>query len=159
MNPDCLNERNLILLHYGESPDGITVEAATAHLTNCAACRSRRDQLAADLLRIPTAGEPDPAVITRMAARVSERLDRKRRWMPLTGGATAGVIALAVAIIVWTPTGQLPAPNPPPRVVTSESPFVGPLQPVIREATLDLDFLEQLDLLEELETLRALEGV
>ena len=30
---------------------------------------------------------------------------------------------------------------------------------MIRQATLDLDLLDQLDLLEELETLRAIEGV
>lgn len=171
MKPDCLNERDLTLLHYGETPDGITPEAAAVHLASCTACRARREQLAAALARIPTSPDPDPVVATRIAARVNERLGQKRRWLPVAGAATAGAIALTMALIVWVPNNRQPAtidqqqiadnqpPTPGPRVTGSEQLFVGPPQPVIRQATLELDLLDKLDLLEELETLRAIEGV
>ncbi|TLM64490.1 MAG: hypothetical protein FDZ69_11785 [Deltaproteobacteria bacterium] len=155
MKPDCLSERDLILLHYGEAPDRITPEAAADHLASCDRCRSKRDRLAADLRRIPAMADPDPVVATRIAARVSERLaQRPRRW-PLVGAAAAGAVALAMAVAVWLP-GAPPATtvNRPP-AAAGEAPFVGPPQP----PTLDLELLERLDLLEEFETLRALEGV
>ncbi|MCM2266097.1 MAG: hypothetical protein NDI73_12995, partial [Desulfuromonadales bacterium] len=103
MKPDCLNERDLTLLHYGEVPDGITPDAASAHLTACAACRARREQLATDLARIPKVPDPDPVVATRIVARVNERLHAKRRWLPTAGAAVAGAIALTLAVVVWMP--------------------------------------------------------
>jgi len=166
MKPDCLNERDLTLLHYGEIPDGITPEAAAAHLAACTACRTRREQLAADLARIPAVPDPDPVVATRIAARVNERLGQKRRWLPVAGAATAGAIALAMALIVWVPGNQPPATSNQQLVTSNQQPvvgseqlFVGPPRPLIHQATLDLDLLDKLDLLEELETLRAIEGV
>ena len=172
MNPTCLNERDLILLHYGETPEQTTPAAAAAHLAACPACQARRARLAADLARIPAATDPDPAVATRIAARVTERLNRRHRWLPAAGAAVAGAIALTLAVVVWLPSNQHPATgnqpltslqspvaSPQSSLASSEQPFVGPPQPVIRQATLDLDLLDQLDLLEELETLRAIEGV
>jgi hypothetical protein len=171
MKPKCLNERDLTLLHYGEVPEGITPETAAAHLAACAACRTRREQLAAALARIPTVPDADPVVATRIAARVNERLSRKRRWLPVAGAATAGAIALTMAVIVWMPGTQPPATShqqligdnqPPasnPQVTGIDQFFVGPPRPLIHQATLDLDLLDKLDLLEELETLRAIEGV
>jgi anti-sigma factor RsiW len=159
MNPTCLNERDLILLHYGETPEQTTPAAAAAHLAACPACQARRARLAADLARIPAATDPDPAVATRIAARVTERLNRRHRWLPAAGAAVAGAIALTLAVVVWLPSHQSPVTTSQPPVASSEQPFVGPPQPVIRQATLDLDLLDQLDLLEELETLRAIEGV
>jgi len=159
MNPTCLNERDLILLHYGETPEQTTPAAAAAHLAACPACQARRARLAADLARIPAATDPDPAVATRIAARVTERLNRRHRWLPAAGAAVAGAIALTLAVVVWLPSHQSPVTTRQPPVASSEQPFVGPPQPVIRQATLDLDLLDQLDLLEELDTLQAIEGV
>ena len=159
MNPNCLNERDLILLHYGESPEQTTPAAAAAHLAACPACQARSVRLAADLARIPAATDPDPAVATRIAARVTERLNRRHRWLPAAGAAVAGAIALTLAVVVWLPSHQSPATNSQSPVASIEQPFVGPPRPVIRQATLDLDLLDQLDLLEELDTLQAIEGV
>jgi hypothetical protein len=165
MNPNCLTERDLILLHYGERPEQTTPAAAATHLAACPDCQARRMRLAADLARIPAAADPDPAVATRIAARVTERLQRKPRWLPVAGAAVAGAIALALAVVVWLPNNQPPATGNQPLaslqspVASSEQPFVGPPQPLNRQATLDLDLLDQLDLLEELETLQAIEGV
>jgi len=172
MNPNCLHESDLILLHYGEAPEQTTPAAAATHLATCPDCQTRRTRLAADLARIPAPAEPDPAVATRIAARVTERLNRKSRWLPAAGAAVAGTIALALMVVVWMPSNQPPATgnqpltslqspvsSPQSSLASSEQPFVGPPQPVIRQATLDLDLLDQLDLLEELETLQAIEGV
>lgn len=158
MNANCLNERDLILLHYGETPDGTTCAAATAHLSGCPACRMRLEQLATELNRIPTVpADPDPVAATRVAARVNERLQQRHRWLPVAGAAAAGVVAMAMAVMVFLPANQPLAPSP--QIASSEQLFVGPPRPVIRQATLDLDLLEQLELLEEFETLRDIEGV
>ena len=159
MNPNCLHESDLTLLHYGEAPEKTTPAAAAAHLAACPDCQARRTRLAADLARVPAPAEPDPAVATRIAARVTERLNRRHRWLPAAGAAVAGAIALTLAVVVWLPSHQSPATNSQSPVASSEQPFVGPPQPLNRQATLDLDLLDQLDLLEELETLRAIEGV
>jgi len=159
MNTDCLHERDLILLHYGEAPEWTTPAAAAAHLATCPTCRARRERLANDLARIPAMADPDPAVATRIAARVGERLQRRSRWLPATGAAVAGAVALAMAVVVWLPGNQPPLTNHAQPIANLEQPFVGPMQPIIRQATLDLDLLDKLDLLEELETLRAIEGV
>ena len=163
MKPDCLIDRDLILLHYGEAPDGTTPAAAAAHLAACDTCRTRSQQLAADLARIPAPTDPDPAVATRIAARVNERLGRKPHWLPLAGAATASAIALAMAVIVWLPGNQPPATGPErpaiagqPQVASIDQTFVGPPRPVIRQATLDLDLLDKLEMLEELEILEEL---
>jgi len=154
MNPNCLLESDLTLLHYGEAPEQTTPAAAAAHLAACPDCQARRTRLAADLARIPLAADPDPAVATRIAARVTERLNRKPRWLPAAGAAVASAIALAMAVIVWLPDNRQPATSHQPPVVNLQSPVPSPQQPA-----LDLDLLDQLDLLEELETLRAIEGV
>lgn len=166
MNRDCLNEQDLILLHYGELPEGVAPAEATAHLAACASCRTRREQLAADLARIPALADPDPMVATRIAARVNERLRQKRRWLPMAGAVTAGAVTLAMAVLIWSPDNRQADIANQPLLTSSQQPansteqlFIGPPRPELRQATLDLDLLEQLDLLEELETLRDIEGV
>lgn len=148
MNTNCLSERDLVLMHYGEAPDGVTPAVAAAHLSTCATCQTRMESLAADLTRIPAIADPQPSATSRVAARVTARLSRKRRFLPIAGAATAGAIALAMAIVVWMPNfQQQPATGSQQLATTSQRPV------------LDLELLEQLDLLEELETLQAIEGV
>ena len=96
-------------LHSYSTPEGITLNAATAHLADCVSCRTRRERLAAELAHIPTIADPDPAVATRITARVNARLQQKRRWLPVAGAATAGAIALAMAVVVWSPDQRNPA--------------------------------------------------
>ncbi len=149
MNSDCLNDRDLILLHYGETPDRA---AAATHLAGCPGCRDRAGQLAAALSRIPAPAEPDPHAATRVAARVNERLVRRHRWLPMAGITAAA--ALGLAVVLWIPLDQPLTPGSQPPVASIETPSVGQPPPAP-----ELDLLEQLELLEELETLRAIEGV
>lgn len=155
----CLTERDLILLHYGETPDTVTAETAETHLATCADCRERRDRLTADLARVPMAGDPDPAVGTRLVARINERLAGRQRHWPVFGSAAAGLVALGLVAVVWVPRDQPAPPSIMQPAITTAKPFVGPPRPFIREELLDFDLLEQLDLLEELETLKELEGM
>jgi hypothetical protein len=150
MNSECLNERDLLLLHYREAAEH---PQAIAHFAACPSCQARAVRLAADLARIPPLADPDPAVATRLAARVHERLNRPRRWLPAAGAAVAGAIALAVAVVVWVPDSRQPATTNQP-LASLHAPATSTQSP-----GLDLGLLEQLDLLEELETLRAIEGV
>jgi predicted anti-sigma-YlaC factor YlaD len=153
MKTNCLNERDLLLCHYGEAPDEMTTAAATAHLAGCPDCQARRERLATDLSRLPAAADPDPVAATRVTARVSERLQQKRRWLPMAGAVSAA--ALVLALVVWMPPFDQPrSPVSQQPVASTQSPTLGP-PPMV----LDLDLLDQLDLLEDLETLQALEGV
>lgn len=153
MKPDCLNERDLILLHYGEPPEGLTSSAATAHLASCPGCRERRDRLMADLARIPAIPDPDPVVATRIAARVNERLQGgpARRWLPLMGGAAVAAAALVITFTALSPQKDIESTAPPvaPAMVAID----------IEEEMPDIEFLEELELIEELEFLRQIEGV
>src|SRR5512139_3994768 len=109
MNRNCLSERDLILLHYGETPEQISAAAASAHLVVCPDCQARRARLAADLSRIPPLAEPEPAATTRVAARVSERLIRRatRRWLPALGAATVATAALVITFAVRSPQNDV----------------------------------------------------
>ncbi|NJC88984.1 MAG: hypothetical protein FIB02_10735 [Desulfuromonas sp.] len=153
MKPDCLNERDLILLHYGECPDGATPAAAADHLAACAACRARQEQLALELARIPAAVDPEPAVATRIAARVNERLGRRSalRWLPVLGGAAVAAAALIITFAVRSPQPELVQIQPP---TTANSTAMN-----LEEDLPDIDFLEDLDVIEALELLRQIEGV
>lgn len=140
----CLSESDLTLCHYGELPeDGPEFR----HLTTCADCRHRLDELRADLARLPRLTlEVDDACATRLAARVGERLQRRRaNWLPVFGGALTTAAALVIAALVWLPTPPQPSPNI--QVVTSPA---GPP---------DIDLLEDMEILEDLDLLRQIEGV
>ena len=164
----CLSEQDLTLLHYGETPTTLTVEAAQQHLTACADCRDRQTRLARDLNRLP-AFDPDlaPHNATRLAAKVVERLPRRRSLLPAMAGAISAA-AIVFAISIWTP-------GPPviqnsaggPQVTTGQAP---PADIDMNDSTLpqvtteqspspDLDLLENLELLRELDTLSDLAGV
>ena len=150
MNPDCLNERDLILLHYRETPEP---PQAAAHLAACPACQARALWLAADLARIPTPAEPDPAVATRLAARVNERLQQRggRRGGVILGGMAAALLALVVTFATWSSQPGLEVisqPGPQPLAVLD-----------LDEALPDIDFLEELELISNLELLKKIEGV
>lgn len=152
MKPDCLNDQELTLLHYGEASDQLAATAA-GHLVGCTDCRSRQTRLASALARLPKASEVDPMAVTRLTARVGERLQKRHRWLPAAGAILAGTAALAIALVVWQPADapQQVAVTPPQPVKIQRT--------AAMQATLDLDLLDKLDLLQELETLQAIEGV
>lgn len=153
MKPDCLHERDLILLHYGEDPEGTALSAATAHLAGCPGCRDRQQRLAADLAGIPAIPDPDPTAAARIIARVSERLARRRqrRWLPVLGGAAVAAAALVLTFVVQPPRqGMEQAAQPTAAPIVTLA---------LEEEMPDLEFLEELELIEELELLRQIEGV
>jgi hypothetical protein len=81
----CLEERTLILLHYGEG-----TEADRGHLTTCLRCAARAQRLARELDTIGTAlGQPRSATPT-FASR------RRRRRMVVAAGLAAALAVLAV---------------------------------------------------------------
>jgi hypothetical protein len=151
MNRDCLSERDLILLHYGEPPERTTPAAASVHLAACPDCRGRQERLAADLGRIPGI-DPDPAAATRIAARVTERLHhRRRRWLPVAGAAVAATAALVITLTLRSPqTGS-------EQIALPATPSLTTL--ILEEEMPDLDFLENLELIEDIELLQQIEGV
>lgn len=153
MNPDCLHDRDLTLLHYGEAPDRTTPAAAAAHLAACPACQARRARLAADLARIPAPAEPHPVVTTRIVTRVNERLVARhsRLGLPVAGGAAVAVLALVVTFATWPWRAGVEIPGQP------EAPTASVL--TLDEDMPEIDFLEELELIRDLEFLRQIEGV
>jgi len=153
MNTDCLHDRDLILLHYDETPERTTPAAAAEHLAACPACRARQERLAADLARIPAMADPDPVVATRIAARVNERLSAKRNRfrVPMMGGATVAALVLVVTLTKWSwhDAGEQRRPIEPATEATL----------VMEEDLPDIDFLEDLELIDNLELLLQIEGV
>ena len=153
MNRDCLSERDLILLHYAETPEQTSAATAAAHLLVCPDCQARKARLAADLSRILPLAEPEPAATTRVAARVGERLSRRaaRRWLPALGAAAAATAALVITFAVRSPQNNVVQVGPatPPSIVSMN----------LEEELPDADFLENLELIEELELLQQIEGV
>lgn len=144
----CLSDQDLTLLHYGEHPVGMDLEPARRHLGDCAACRTRQLHLQRSLALLPKI-EPefDPHHATRMAARVSERLARRRSPVPaLATVLTAAVVVFAVGI--WTPQ---------PQVLHNSS--ISQQAEVRQETPPDVDLLENLELLKELDTLAEIAGV
>lgn len=153
MSTPCLNERDLLLLHYGEPPESISATAAAAHLHDCAACRQRHAALAGELARLPAAAPLDPVAALRVTAKVRSRLRRSpsRRWLPVLGGTAAAAAALAITLVALPPRDTArPAAQPAISLTHST---------VEEDEMPDLDFLEEYELLEELEFLEQLEGV
>ena len=160
----CLSEQDLTLLHYGESPEDLTSEAAQQHLTACANCRDRQTRLARDLNRLP-AFDPDlaPQNATRLAAKVVERLPRRRSLLPALA-STFSAAAIVFAISIWTPETPVTHNAPVlPQVTAEQTPTpevdLNPQVTTERTPTPDLDLLENLELLRELDTLSDLAGV
>lgn len=153
MNTPCLNERDLILLHYGEAPESMPAADAATHLRDCAGCRKRQAELGADLAHLPQAGPDDPAAGLRVTAKVRGRLRRSppRRWLPVLGGTAAAAAALAITLVALPPR-ETARPAAQPAISLTHS-------TVEEDEMPDLDFLEEYELLEELEFLEQLEGV
>lgn len=149
-NTDCLSEQDLTLHYYKELPPDA---AELAHLSGCQDCLRRYDALHKDLGALPVlTGEADSAAGTRMAARVSERLNQRRtRWLPILGGSAAAAVALVVTLVIWPSQPNAPMQAQP---VQTASHTMG-----LEDDMPDLDFLNDLELLKELDLLRQIEGV
>lgn len=149
-NTSCLSEQDLVLHFYGELPD---TGEQVRHLAGCTVCAERFAAVSGDLAALPKLPyEPDHAAGTRMAARVSERLQSRRRgWLPALGTAAAATVALVVTLTLW------PADRPQVQTTRLDRPSLAVTS--LDEDMPDIDFLEDLDVLRDLELLRQLEGV
>jgi predicted anti-sigma-YlaC factor YlaD len=144
----CLSQQDLTLLYYRD-PD-LALAEAEQHLTACSDCRSHFQRLSQELQSLPdTAAEVDTAAVTRLTAKVSDRLSQRRRlaW-PALGGGLAAAAALLIAVVIWQPT-TLPQPQQTGSIQLADHPMQSP----------DIDLLEDFELLNELELLRQIEGV
>ena len=144
----CLSDQDLTLLHYGETPVDMALATAGRHLTDCAACRARQQDLERSLARLPKLErEFGSHHATRMAARVTDRLARRRSPLPaLATVLTAAVVVFVVGI--WTPQ---------PQVLHNSS--TQQQAAVQQETPPEVDLLENLELLKELDTLSEIAGV
>ena len=150
-NTNCLSDQDLTLHYYGEIPPSAP---ELQHFNDCRSCQERFAALRQDMDDLPGLScEADPAAGTRMAARVSEQLARRRlsRWLPVIGGATVAAATLVITLVIW------PA-QPEPRLQPQ------PVQTAANTLSLDndmpdIDFLNDLELLKELDLLRQIEGV
>lgn len=145
----CLSDQEL-LLHYYEDPEATTTGGA--HLANCPDCTERLNALRREMTALPDLQrQHDPHADTRMAAMVTEKLNRRRRsWLPAIGTAAIASLALILSITVWTPQ---PESQQTTRLATASMPDN------IDDEMSDIDFLEDLELLKELELLSQIEGV
>lgn len=147
----CLTEQELTLLHYGELPaDSIQSE----HITTCSRCQEKLAQLSSELRALPQLNYTEhPAVATRMAARVNERLQRpRRRWVPALSALAVSACALVATIMIWNPQQQNMQQRS--QVTSAQTPLVS-----IEDEMPAVDFLEEMDLLMELDLLSQVEGV
>ena len=145
----CLSEPELLLHYYGELAAN---REQARHLADCRLCAERLAALSHDLAKLPGLNlEADAAAGTRMAARVSEQLQRRRRRVPALAASLVAACVLVITITTWTPQGQ-------------QRPTLQPTAPELATLNLDddmpdIEFLEDLELLKELELLRQIEGV
>ena len=154
-NKNCLSEEDLTLHYYGELS---AMSEQMQHLTSCALCKNRLTELSRDLDQLPELiSEPDFAAGTRMAARVSERLNRRRKhWIPALGASAVASFALLITITNWSPQPTLrqTASLQTAQVTTAPVATV-----VFDEEMPEIDFFEELELLQELDLLYQIEGV
>lgn len=145
---DCLSEQDLTLLHYGEAPDTLSLEAARQHLSSCPDCSELSRCLSRDLNSLPTF-EPELAThnATRLAARVVDSLPRRRSLLPAIAGAFS-TAAIIFAVTIWTPE---------PQVVHNVA--IQPPVAIEQPAVPEVDLLENLELLKEFDTLSEIVGV
>jgi hypothetical protein len=149
-NKNCLSEQDLILHYYGELPAN---DERVHHLADCPLCEERVSALRHDLAKLPEfSHEPDFSAGTRMAAQVTQRLNRRRRiWMPALATSLATTVAVVITLSIWSPVSQ------------QEKTLQHTLLPLtvasLNEDMPDIDFIEDLELLKELELLSQIEGV
>ncbi len=150
ISKNCLSEQDLTLYYYGELSASV---AHADHLADCLICRKRLSALRHDLAKLPNLNyESDAAAGTRMAASVSEKLNKRHRnWIPALSASAIAVFALVISISVWSPQRQ------PVQSVQSPAPLHDALS--LNEDMPDIEFLEDLELLKELELLSQIEGV
>lgn len=133
----------LSLYYYGEL-DGTQRKSLERHLQSCGSCAREWQRLKRDLdgLETPTL-KLDAVATRRFAARVAERVCRRKRSAPWLWGAvaTAGVI-LFLALLV--PPAMLPEGG---RRATTDVAMVR-----------DMELLQYLDLLRDLDLLQGSEG-
>lgn len=145
----CLSEEALTLHYYHE----LAMEREEAlHLAGCVLCKARFKALCEDMARIPDwEPEPDPLASTRIAARVSEQLERRRRnWAPALG-ASAASLALIFTVWFWSPSHL---EDQATQVMTTQLSTAS-----LSEDIPDIEFLEDMELLQQLELLSQIEGV
>lgn len=149
MKSGCLNDQELTLHYYGELTENTH---HSQHLSECLVCTKRLAELRKDLELLPKLDHTGhPAVATRMAARVSENLNRpRRRWIPAISTLTVSACALIATFIMWSPPQDLPQ--------TAQTTLT-PAAINLDEDMPDIDFLEDMDLLLELDLLSQVEGV
>ena len=146
----CLSDQELVLNYYGE----LTADCEQVrHLAGCPHCEERFAALSRELAQLPSlAYEADLAAGTRMAARVSEKLQgRRSRWLPVMGAAAVATPALVATIAIWSPGGS------PVQTVHLTQQTQAMLNP--NDDLPDIDFLEEMDLLQNLDLLSQIEGV
>ncbi len=145
----CLNEQDLTLLYYGETPDSVSLLEAHRHIKGCPACQQRQLQLERTMQALPQRPcELDPHYATRLTARVVERIPRRRFALPAVAGG------LAAAVVVFSFTFWKPEP-----LLVTHNAAVHPSAVTENTPSPDIDLLENLDLLRELDTLSELTGV
>ncbi|MDH3997884.1 MAG: hypothetical protein OET90_03495 [Desulfuromonadales bacterium] len=141
----CISDENLTLLYYGET-EQLAPEIST-HLGSCYDCRQRLNLLQTTLGKLPQLeDEACGATSTRIAAAVSERLQRKQRsWRPVWGGGLVTAASLLLALLIWRPSAQI---DP---IESAGTDYLA--------LHAELTLLEDFELLTELELLQELEGI
>lgn len=147
---NCLTDQDLLLYYYKELT---TCSQGALHMADCASCKKRFAALNNDLAVLPEIPHRlDPVAGSRMAARVTEQLNRHhRRWIPKLGAAAVAGFALVLTVVIMAPNRELAQTA---QVITPTLSAAN-----VSEAMPDIDFLDDLELLKELELLSQIEGV
>jgi hypothetical protein len=123
-----------------------TDPALTAHLANCAECRTEfaaqrvlQERITSGIAAM-VADEPSPALLTRVRALIaSEAAPRSANWMQwLIAGVAVSAFAVAAMWIIGRPSGRLIVPrNLPTQTASSapSSPATAPIQVASQETS------------------------
>ena len=94
----CLKEKTLLLLH-----DGAGTSAQRTHLTECATCAARYQNLRRDLETLTQILSDE-----RLQKAVNHRVPLPRvRWLPAVGTLAMALLLAGVAVQLWSPSGRL----------------------------------------------------
>ncbi len=103
-------------------------ETLGAHLSICAECRERVEELRAVIGALAewTLEQPSPAFDAALRARLSEETEQGSGWLvlrPIYGAALAAAVVLASAVALWPPqTVEAPSLPQPPGVAVAPQP-------------------------------------